>query len=593
MKGEGSASPAPRLPLLAAGTALAYFVLGAAGLRLAIPPGYASPVFPAAGLALAVVLCFGARALPGVFLGAAVLNIWNAWHGGTLSPATVALAFAIAVGSTTQAWVGSFLLRRFEGAGWRALERERDAVSFLLLGGAAAPLVAASVAVASLRLASVIGPSDTLYTWLNWYVGDALGVMVFGPLTLCFVDAPGSLWRERRMRIVPSVLATLGIVLAAFLGVSRIEERQVEAALAEDGRSLVNRVTGRLISHRELLSSLGRFAEATPDFTFRQLEALTRVTLRDNPDVFALGIADLVPEAEREEYERRMSALSPLGAFRITEQGVGTAPVPAGLRPEYVPCRFIVPFEGNRPAVGFDIGSEPVRREAIRRARAAGAMAVTAPIPLVEANRPGVAILELLPVHRPGEGPSQERIAGLALAVVKVDQMIDVATRGRVPPGLVFRIVDAGAPAGQGLLFRSDAPAAGRGGAPEEAAEWSAALDVGGRRWTLAVQRTAEWGQGKRPWLAWAVGVTGLVFATLLQVLLLGMTGRAAVIARANEALRSSQEQLRLAETSFRNTGEALVVTDSAGSVLSTNPAFTSITGFTEEEARGRNMRIL
>ncbi|MBV5344651.1 MAG: hypothetical protein JZU63_03490, partial [Rhodoferax sp.] len=45
--------------------ALAYIMLGAAGLTMAIPPGYASPVFPAAGLALACVLLFGRRALFG------------------------------------------------------------------------------------------------------------------------------------------------------------------------------------------------------------------------------------------------------------------------------------------------------------------------------------------------------------------------------------------------------------------------------------------------------------------------------------------------------------------------------------------------
>ena len=46
--------------------AFGYLLLGGAGLLLAIPPGYASPVFPAAGLALAAVLRLGWRALPGI-----------------------------------------------------------------------------------------------------------------------------------------------------------------------------------------------------------------------------------------------------------------------------------------------------------------------------------------------------------------------------------------------------------------------------------------------------------------------------------------------------------------------------------------------
>ena len=57
--------PAPPSARVVALLALGYLVLGMAGLLLAIPPGYASPVFPAAGLALACVLRFGWRALPG------------------------------------------------------------------------------------------------------------------------------------------------------------------------------------------------------------------------------------------------------------------------------------------------------------------------------------------------------------------------------------------------------------------------------------------------------------------------------------------------------------------------------------------------
>ena len=49
--------------------AIGYALLGFLGLLLAIPPGYASPVFPAAGLALALILVSGYRLLPGIWIG--------------------------------------------------------------------------------------------------------------------------------------------------------------------------------------------------------------------------------------------------------------------------------------------------------------------------------------------------------------------------------------------------------------------------------------------------------------------------------------------------------------------------------------------
>jgi diguanylate cyclase (GGDEF)-like protein/PAS domain S-box-containing protein len=82
------------------------------------------------------------------------------------------------------------------------------------------------------------------------------------------------------------------------------------------------------------------------------------------------------------------------------------------------------------------------------------------------------------------------------------------------------------------------------------------------------------------------VGVVGLLFATLLQVLMLGMTGRTAIIERKNAVLLQ-------AEKVFDNSGEAIVVTDARGVVLSTNPAFTQVTGYSAEEARGQTLRLL
>ncbi len=49
------------------GLALAYFVAGKAGLRLAFLQPSASPVWPPAGIAVAALLVLGSRAWPAVF----------------------------------------------------------------------------------------------------------------------------------------------------------------------------------------------------------------------------------------------------------------------------------------------------------------------------------------------------------------------------------------------------------------------------------------------------------------------------------------------------------------------------------------------
>ncbi|MCU7931716.1 MAG: EAL domain-containing protein [Candidatus Thiodiazotropha sp. (ex Codakia rugifera)] len=54
-----------------------------------------------------------------------------------------------------------------------------------------------------------------------------------------------------------------------------------------------------------------------------------------------------------------------------------------------------------------------------------------------------------------------------------------------------------------------------------------------------------------------------------------------------------AQEMLRLAERAFQNTAEGISVTDVDGHIVSVNPAFESITGYSAAEALGENPRIL
>ncbi|MDX1810200.1 MAG: diguanylate cyclase [Sulfurospirillaceae bacterium] len=57
--------------------------------------------------------------------------------------------------------------------------------------------------------------------------------------------------------------------------------------------------------------------------------------------------------------------------------------------------------------------------------------------------------------------------------------------------------------------------------------------------------------------------------------------------------LKETEAQLKLAACVFENTLDGVLITDTKGTILSVNPAFTEITGYTEEEVLGKNPRIL
>src|SRR5512139_2459543 len=94
----------------------AYVISGLLGLTLALPPGYASAIFPPAGIAVAAVLIGGRGVLPWVFLGSLLLNLWTGYSANhRLDTLSIASATIIASASLLQATAGGTLLRRLIG----------------------------------------------------------------------------------------------------------------------------------------------------------------------------------------------------------------------------------------------------------------------------------------------------------------------------------------------------------------------------------------------------------------------------------------------------------------------------------------------
>jgi PAS domain S-box-containing protein len=558
--------------------AACYLFLGGLGLVFAISPGYASPIFPAAGLALAVALCFGAGVLPGIWLGSVALNLGLAYLRGGLSADTAIVAACIACGATAQAWIGQALVRRWQGRAWQRLEHERAVVLFLLIGGPLACLVSASTGITALYFMRVIAQDVLPFAWWNWFVGDTLGVLTFAPLTLCFLLRGDKLWHSRQQQVALPMVLTLMFVGVAIYTTARWEQGGQQARLARDAESLQARIGDRVLTHQEALSALRRLLEVSPDITPAQFERFTLSTLVDNPEISALSFNAYVPDAERAGFEREMARRLGQAAFRITGRDSQGRLGPAARWDVYVPVSYIVPHADNLPAFGYDINSDPLRREAVIRATAmSSGIAVTSPLHLVQGNRDQIAVLMLTPVHG-----GDARLLGFAVAVVKLDQLVEMATRAHLPTGLSLRLSDPGS------LSDTQGVDGTRPDSPSARAVWRGPLRLADRDWELTVSAGDSYLELNRPWVAWAVGVIGLLFASLLQTLMLGMSGRTAIIGRQVERqtadIAAKNKELALAKISTDKSADAAFWMYPDGRIARCNPAACDLLGYAQEE---------
>ncbi|TPW20174.1 MAG: Sensor histidine kinase/response regulator, partial [Elusimicrobia bacterium] len=202
--------------------AAAYFALGRASLLLAIPPGFAAPVWPAAGLALAALLLRGNKMWLGVFLGHFLVN----QSTSAFDAASVALSAVIAGGGTLQALAGARLVRRSPGFP-NSLARGQDIVKFMLLAGPIACLTSPTLGTLSLAALGKISPSELPFSWATWWEGDVLGVLLVTPALLLW-DLPRPASRTNRAFFITAPLAvTLVAAVAAFVFTRDHETRSV------------------------------------------------------------------------------------------------------------------------------------------------------------------------------------------------------------------------------------------------------------------------------------------------------------------------------------------------------------------------------
>ena len=154
--------------------AAVYFIAAKLSLTLAIPPGYATAVWPPSGIALAALLLFGRRVWPGIWIGATLANLGV--------DASSAVAAIIGTGNTLEAIAGAAIVQRLIGVP-RRFERGRD-VAIFVAAAASSCTIAATVAVTSLALAGSVTWAKYLHNWWTWWQGDVTGIIIVAPFLL-------------------------------------------------------------------------------------------------------------------------------------------------------------------------------------------------------------------------------------------------------------------------------------------------------------------------------------------------------------------------------------------------------------------------
>ncbi len=522
---------------------LAYLISGKCGLMLAVPPGYASGIFPPAGLAVSAMLIGGRRTLPACFAGAFLLNIWTGYSANhQLDLDGVAAALVIAIGSTVQAALGGWALRR--AVGYPApLDTARDLARFLVLTPICC-LTSASLSLAGLVALGIVGLPDLVTSWVAWWTGDTLGVLVVLPLMLVLLGEPRTLWRARAWPVAMPMLLLFGLFVTIFVQVSLWEHEQSLLEFRILSQQAADQLRTRFGEQEVFLEQLQRSFSLPAPLSRPDFAILVQNLLQRFPTIQAVEWAPRVDASQAAAFVAAQQGELP--GFAIREPGADGKPQLAGDRARYFPVTYVQPLRGNEPALGLDLLSTPNRQQAVAATVASGRVVATAPIRLVQEHGEQAGVLLMRAVS---DGPNG---AGVVLIVLRIGTFMEELL---APEKAMFgvRLIDLAA---REVLYDS-LPATGR------TAAFRRAIDFGSRRYEIATAPTPAYLASHRAWQSWAVLAAGLLSTSLLGALLMLATGhthriktlvdeRTRELELANQRLRAEIEERLQTEAALR-----------------------------------------
>jgi PAS domain S-box-containing protein len=571
-------------------SAASYWVLGRLALLMAIPPGYATAVWPAAGVALVCVLLWGVRVAPGIAIGSLCVNIGTSLDTSSTEAMarSIAVAATIAIGAALQASFGAWLIRRRIGFP-TALDDERDILRFTVLAGPIACLINCSVGVTTLAIVGAVEPSAFAFNWFTWWAGDTIGVLVFTPVALVFAPGVQTIWRRRRLVVgIPLIVGSLAVT-AVFVRASTWERGRLRTDFERRAAPVASVLRSDLSSYAEVVAGLASFFDASHDVTRAEFRQYSSRALQTYRGLLALSWNPIVTSDQRARYEAEAHG-DGLAGFMVTERDASGALQPAATRPEYVPVYYVEPELGNERALGFDTASDAIRGDMLQRARGQlGVLAASARVDLVQnpsgGAGPGILLASAVTYQTSSPGV---QLRGFVVAAFRVDDLIEVALREIDHDGMTLTLRDADD--ADKLLFGSEAAHRDSNGMFDAS---SFLVELGGRRWRLEVAPTSAYVSAQRSWQAWLVLAAGMFFVGLLGVVLLMTTGR-------TSRLEAMSDQISVSEAKYRELYEDspdmyLTATMHAASatVVDVNQTLCDRLGYEKAELIGRPFHIV
>lgn len=517
--------------LLVAGV---YCIIGRLGLFLAIPPGFATTVWPAAGIALGILLVFGNRYWIGIWLGSFSVNLWISFDATSVTAiwSSISIAALIGIGAAFQAWVGASLLRRFLPYPDPLCEFKKIFI-FAFLSAPVSAFVNATWANLILWISHIITIDNLFLHWITWWVGDAIGIFIFAPLILILFEKPRSIWRDRIYSVgMPlCVFFIISIIIFIFLRESEAYEAKNQFL---NKVSIVNIQFQRELDEADImLQYIQSFFHSSDQVTRTEFHDFVSNSLKSNSSIQALSWNPLISHAERELYinNAKKSGYQHFEFKQIKNGKVVTDKV----RPNYHIIYYIEPYLGNETALGFNLASDEIRMQAIQQISQTNQLVATQRITLVQTGLRQFGIILFAPIYK--DKNKNQDLLGLISGAIRIRTLMNsifLSNENKTVKDLYLgkdisvRLLDKSASKNEQILYQTEHTNHSNPVTEQFIKYISVTFHYkfGGRHWALIIAPTEKYIATLFSWKSWFILISSLLFVGLLNIFLLVISGQ-------------------------------------------------------------------
>ncbi|WP_414829597.1 ATP-binding protein [Alteromonas sp. H39] len=521
-------------------TAALYFVLGIVGQKVAMPPGFAAIIWPAAGIALAAALLFGRTGLAGILLGAFALNV-NTLEGAGDWRVEYLLPFLMSAGACLQAFVGSALIKKTIGFPF-AYHRSSNVVTFVLLGALLSTIICASVSCLLLWHYGLISLSELFISWVNWWAGDAIGVIFLFPWLLVLFPKTMSVSHQKPKLVLLSLIGiTLGVLSLSWLA-TQMEKNKQHKAFSDNAVMMAQSLKSEISNVINILHSTAGFVGSHKELQPDEFDVFSEELVQRNPILHGLSWNARILDEELDGFQSHMQERyrdsKLVSDFVVNERDEEGRVKPVQPRPVHVVVSYIAPFERNREALGFVANSQSTRGMALQTARVSQNVFPTLPIRLIQGENEQAGVLLFLPAQSARSNTDSYMSEGYATAILRVSDMAEMTLSGNILDNTGIALVDPDAPEDQAILYHSNMSAPALQALKKMLApdRYNTSSDyfplferhvvpVGGRAWELIQFSASDY--IFQPWGVQLLLAAGLLFTGLLGWFIVILAGHA------------------------------------------------------------------